>query len=54
VDDIQREAFDYLDAPIARVTGADVPDPYAQNLEQIAFPQADYIVNAIRQTCYRE
>ena len=54
VDDIQREAFDHLDAPIARVTGADVPDPYAQNLEQIAFPQADYIVNAIRQTCYRE
>ncbi len=54
VDDIQREAFDYLDAPIARVTGADVPDPYAQNLEQIAFPQADYIVNAIRRTCYRE
>jgi pyruvate dehydrogenase E1 component beta subunit len=53
VDDIQREAFDYLDAPIARVTGADVPDPYAQNLEQIAFPQADYIVNAIRHTCYR-
>ncbi len=54
VDDIQREAFDYLDAPIARVTGADAPDPYAYNLEQIAFPQADYIVNAIRQTCYRE
>jgi len=54
VDDIQREAFDYLDAPIARVTGADAPDPYAQNLEQIAFPQAEYIVNAIRHTCYRE
>ncbi|KPK65232.1 MAG: pyruvate dehydrogenase [Gemmatimonas sp. SG8_38_2] len=54
VDDIQREAFDYLDAPIARVTGADTPDPYAQNLEQIAFPQADYIVKAIRHTCYRE
>lgn len=54
VDDIQREAFDYLDAPIARVTGADAPDPYAQNLEQIAFPQADYNVKAIRHTCYRE
>jgi pyruvate dehydrogenase E1 component beta subunit len=54
VDDIQREVFDYLDAPIARVTGADAPDPYAQNLEQIAFPQADYIVKAIRHTCYRE
>jgi len=54
VDDIQREAFDFLDAPIARVSGADAPDPYAQNLEQIVFPQADYIVKAIRHTCYRE
>jgi pyruvate dehydrogenase E1 component beta subunit len=54
VDDIQREAFDYLDAPIARVTGADAPDPYAPNLEQLAFPQAEYIVKAVRQTCYRE
>lgn len=54
VDDIQREAFDYLDAPIARVTGADAPDPYARNLEQLAFPQAEYIVKAVRQTCYRE
>ncbi len=54
VDDIQREAFDYLDAPIARVTGADAPHPYATNLEQLHFPQADLIVKAIRQVCYRD
>ena len=54
VDDLQREAFDYLDAPIARVTGADAPHPYAASLEQLHFPQADLIVKAIRQVCYRE
>ncbi|UCF18777.1 MAG: pyruvate dehydrogenase complex E1 component subunit beta [Gemmatimonadota bacterium] len=53
VDDIQREAFDFLDAPIARVTGADAPQPYARNLEQLAFPQAEYVVRAVRQVCYR-
>ncbi|UCC72849.1 MAG: pyruvate dehydrogenase complex E1 component subunit beta [Gemmatimonadota bacterium] len=54
VDDIQREAFDYLDAPVARVTGADAPHPYAGNLEQLHFPQAEYIVKAARRVCYRE
>ena len=54
VDDIQREAFDYLDAPIARVTGADAPHPYAKNLEQLHFPQADFITKAVRQVCYTE
>lgn len=54
VDDIQREAFDYLDAPVARVTGADAPHPYAATLEQLHFPQADLIVKAIRQVCYRD
>ncbi len=54
VDDIQREAFDYLDAPIARVTGADAPHAYAANLEQFQFPQADLVVKAIRQVCYRD
>ncbi len=54
VDDIQREAFDYLDAPVVRVTGPDAPQPYALNLEQIAFPQADYIVKAVRQVAYRD
>lgn len=54
VDDIQREAFDSLDAPIARVTGADIPMPYAQNLEQIAFPQKEYVVRAARRVLYLE
>lgn len=54
VDDLQREAFDYLDAPIARVTGADTPHPYARQLEQMHFPKAEYIVKAARRACYRE
>ncbi len=54
VDDIQREAFDHLDAPIARVTGADAPHAYAHDLEQMAFPQTEYIVKAVRHTCYLE
>ncbi len=54
VDDIQREAFDHLDAPVLRVTGADAPHPYAQSLEQLAFPTPEYIVTAARRACYRE
>lgn len=38
-------AFDYLDAPPARVTGAEVPTPYAQKLEEMSFPQEDTIIN---------
>jgi pyruvate dehydrogenase E1 component beta subunit len=45
--------FDYLDAPIVRVTGADIPTPYAQNLETLAFPQVDNIINGVRKTIYR-
>jgi pyruvate dehydrogenase E1 component beta subunit len=44
---IQEHAFDYLDAPIARVTGADVPMPYSKPLEQIAFPHEPQIVEAV-------
>jgi pyruvate dehydrogenase E1 component beta subunit len=54
VDDIQREAFDFLDAPVARVTGADIPMPYAKNLEQLAFPQKEHVVKAARRVLYRE
>jgi pyruvate dehydrogenase E1 component beta subunit len=43
---IQEQAFDYLDAPVIRVAGADVPMPYAKNLEQIAFPHEPEIVAA--------
>ena len=39
------EAFDYLDGPLLRVTGADVPMPYASSLEKLALPQAENIVN---------
>lgn len=44
----ESDAFDYLDAPVQRVSGADVPTPYAQNLEAKAFPSVDNIVTAIR------
>jgi pyruvate dehydrogenase E1 component beta subunit len=54
VDDIQREAFEDLDAPVIRVTGADAPHPYAFELEQLAFPQAEYVVKAARRACYQE
>ncbi|KAJ2645277.1 pyruvate dehydrogenase E1, beta subunit [Coemansia sp. RSA 1694] len=40
---MESEAFDYLDAPVCRVTGADVPMPYAQNLESLALPDAEVI-----------
>lgn len=53
-DDVQRDAFDYLDAPILRVTGADAPQPYAKNLEDLAFPKTDFIITAVRKVCYRE
>lgn len=46
-------AFDYLDAPVVRVYGMDVPLPYAANLEKLALPQVDNIVQAVRQVCYR-
>jgi pyruvate dehydrogenase E1 component subunit beta len=47
---IQEQAFDWLDAPVGRVTGADVPMPYAKNLEQIAFPHEPEVVRAVLAT----
>jgi pyruvate dehydrogenase E1 component beta subunit len=47
------EAFDYLDAPVARVAGVDVPMPYAANLEKLALPQAAQIAEAAKHVCYR-
>ena len=44
---IQEQAFDHLDAPIARVTGADLPMPYSRPLEQIAFPHEPQIVETV-------
>jgi pyruvate dehydrogenase E1 component beta subunit len=43
---IQEQAFDYLDAPVGRVTGADVPMPYSKPLEQAAFPHEEHVVRA--------
>ncbi|MER3559005.1 MAG: hypothetical protein C4336_05830, partial [Armatimonadota bacterium] len=49
VAQIQEHAFDYLDAPILRVAGADVPMPYNKHLERHAVPQVEDIVAAVRQ-----
>ena len=49
VAQVNEQAFDYLDAPVARVTGKDVPMPYAENLEKLALPQIHDIVDAARQ-----
>jgi pyruvate dehydrogenase E1 component beta subunit len=51
---VTTEAFDYLDAPPAKVSGADVPMPYAANLEKLALPSVDQVVAAVKSVCYRE
>ncbi len=50
---MMEQAFDWLDAPVARVHGADVPMPYAANLEKLALPQAEHIVEAAKRVTYR-
>jgi pyruvate dehydrogenase E1 component beta subunit len=50
---IMESAFDYLDAPVARVTGKDVPMPYAANLEKLALPSVADVVQAAKAVCYR-
>jgi len=50
---MMEHAFDHLDAPVARVTGADVPMPYAANLERLTIPQPENIVAAAKAVCYR-
>lgn len=49
---VTREAFDYLDAPPTPVSGADVPMPYAANLEVLALPSAGQVADAARAVCY--
>ncbi|MGB7923992.1 MAG: pyruvate dehydrogenase complex E1 component subunit beta [Pyrinomonadaceae bacterium] len=49
---IMERAFDYLDAPVRRVSGADVPMPYAKNLENLAIPDVARIVEAVREVSY--
>jgi pyruvate dehydrogenase E1 component beta subunit len=50
---VTAQAFDYLDAPPARITGEDVPMPYAANLEKLALPSVDQVVEAAKAVCYR-
>ena len=50
---VMEQAFDYLDAPVKRVAGVDVPMPYAANLEKLALPQVETIVEAAKAVCYR-
>jgi len=50
---IMQHAFDYLDAPVLRVSGKDVPMPYAANLEKLALPSAAEVVEAAKTVCYR-
>jgi len=50
---VMEGAFDYLDAPVTRVTGKDVPMPYAANLEKLALPNADEVVAAVKAVTYR-
>ena len=47
------KAFDYLDAPVFRVTGADTPMPYARNLETAYLPNSEKVIEAAKSVCYR-
>ncbi|MEM8700900.1 MAG: pyruvate dehydrogenase complex E1 component subunit beta [Pseudomonadota bacterium] len=49
---VQEQAFDYLDAPILRVTGKDVPMPYAANLEKLALPSVPEVIEAVKAVTY--
>jgi pyruvate dehydrogenase E1 component beta subunit len=50
---LMERAFDYLDAPVTRVTGKDVPMPYAANLEKLALPNVDEVIAAVNAVTYR-
>ena len=50
---LMEHAFDYLDAPVTRVSGRDVPMPYAANLEKLALPNVGEVVEAAKSICYR-
>ena len=47
------DAFDFLDAPVLRITGKDVPMPYAANLEKLALPNVAEVVEAAKSVCYK-
>jgi pyruvate dehydrogenase E1 component beta subunit len=48
------DAFDHLDAPPVKVTGADVPMPYAANLERLALPSVEQVIAAVKSVSYRK
>jgi pyruvate dehydrogenase E1 component beta subunit len=50
---VTEQAFDWLDAPILRVSGKDVPMPYAANLEKLALPSVAEVVEAVKTISYR-
>ncbi|XP_057251468.1 pyruvate dehydrogenase E1 component subunit beta-1, mitochondrial-like [Beta vulgaris subsp. vulgaris] len=50
---VVEDSFEYLDAPIERIAGANVPMPYASNLEKMALPQIEDIVRVAKRACYR-
>ena len=50
---MMEKAFDYLDAPLIRVCGEDVPMPYAASLEALALPQVVDIIKAAKKVCYQ-
>jgi pyruvate dehydrogenase E1 component beta subunit len=50
---IMEQAFDWLDAPVQRVSGKDVPMPYAANLEKLALPSVAEVIQAVKAVCYR-
>lgn len=51
---MESEAFDYLDAPLERIAGADIPMPYSQSIERLAVPQVENIINGVLKACYRK
>jgi len=51
---MMEHAFDDLDAPVKRIAGVDVPMPYADNLVKLTLPQTDWVVNAVRDVCYKK
>ncbi|MGV8939576.1 MAG: pyruvate dehydrogenase complex E1 component subunit beta [Allorhizobium sp.] len=50
---VMQQAFDYLDAPIITIAGKDVPMPYAANLEKLALPNVDEVIQAVKTVCYK-
>jgi pyruvate dehydrogenase E1 component beta subunit len=51
---MMEQAFDDLDAPVKRVTGIDVPMPYADNLVKLTLPQTEWVMRAVREVCYKK